>query len=245
MQITSSENEKVKELTKLQRKKYRDETQTYIIEGEHLVQEAYQAKKLMEIITTEENFKSYQEIKTIQVSHDIMKKISNLDDPPKIIGLCKKEEAKDILGEKILYLEEIQDPGNLGTIIRSSLAFQVSTIVLSPKCVDLYNPKVLRATQGMIFHIPIVIKTEEELLEYTKKNHIPRFGTSVTNGKEAKYLTTEEKQKYCLMMGNEGNGLSQNLLENCDTKLYIKTNEKVESLNVAIATSILLYELGR
>ena len=244
MLITSLENEKIKNLAKLQKKKFRDETSTYLIEGEHLVEEAYKNEKIIEIIQ-EKGEKSYPGIETIEVTHEIMKKISTLEDPPKIMALCKKEETNEIKGEKILYLEEIQDPGNLGTIIRSSLSFNVDTIVLSPNCVDLYNPKVLRGTQGMILHINITTKKEEELLEYAKRKEIPLYATSVIEGTEAKNLTQEEKEKYCLIMGNEGSGLRKELLEKCDKKLYIKMNEKVESLNVGVATSILLYELGR
>ena len=151
----------------------------------------------------------------------------------------------DIVGNKIVLLDGIQDPGNLGTIIRSSLAFNVSCIVLSKTCVDLYNPKVLRATQGMIFHIPIIIKDTKDVIDDMYEKKIPVYGTSVVNGIIPKNLTSEEKSKFCLIMGNEGNGLSNELLKLCDKNLYIPMNSKVESLNVSVACSILLYELGR
>lgn len=102
-----------------------------------------------------------------------------MDTPPGIIALCRKKENNQIIGDKILYLDDIQDPGNLGTIIRSSLAFNVSTIVLSPNSVDLYNPKVLRATQGMYNHINIVVCDINDVFNYVQSNNIPLYGTSV------------------------------------------------------------------
>ena len=240
MVITSLENDKIKSLCKLQQKKYRDETNTFLVEGEHLVQEADIANSIEELIITEEYNSSYN-YPTITVTKEVMKKISNLDNPPSIMALCRKNNTNTITGNKIVLLDEIQDPGNLGTIIRSSLAFNVDTIVLS-NCVDLYNPKVLRSTQGMFYHLNIVIKDTNSTIDYMKQNNIPVFGTSVENGVEVKTIDTPEK--YCLIMGNEGNGLSQEVLDKCDKKLYIKMNDQVESLNVGVACSIILYELG-
>ena len=240
MVITSLENDKIKSLCKLQQKKYRDETNTFLVEGEHLVQEADIANSIEELIITEDYNSSYN-YPTITVTKEVMKKISNLDNPPSIMALCRKNNTNTITGNKIVLLDEIQDPGNLGTIIRSSLAFNVDTIVLS-NCVDLYNPKVLRSTQGMFYHLNIVIKDTNSTIDYMKQNNIPVFGTSVENGVEVKTINTPEK--YCLIMGNEGNGLSQEVLDKCDKKLYIKMNNQVESLNVGVACSIILYELG-
>ena len=238
--ITSTENEKVKELTKLQQKKYRDLTNTYLVEGEHLVEEARKANQVLEIFSLEEE--SYP---TTIVSIEVMKKITSLDSPPSIIALCKKEEKKELIGERFVLLDEIQDPGNLGTIIRSSLAFNIDTIILSKNCVDLYHPKVIRGTQGMMFHINIISMDTEEAIRKLKEKSIPIYGTSVENGMIIKDLGQEEKQEYCLIMGNEGNGLSQEILNECDKRLYIPMNSKVESLNVGVACSIILYEMTR
>ena len=242
MVITSLENDKIKSLCKLQQKKYRDESNTFLVEGEHLVQEADKSNSIEELIITEE-YNSIYDYPTITVTKEVMKKISNLDNPPVIMALCKKNNSNTIIGNKILLLDEIQDPGNLGTIIRSSLAFNVDTIVLS-NCVDLYNPKVLRGTQGMFYHINTVNKDTNSTIDYMKENNIPVYGTSVEGGVEVKTLTQKDKEKYCLIMGNEGKGLSQDTLDKCDKKLYIKMNEKTESLNVGVACSIILYELG-
>ena len=239
MIITSLENDKIKSLCKLQQKKYRDESNTFLVEGEHLVQEADKANSIEELIITEEYNSNYN-YPTITVTKEVMKKISNLDNPPVIMALCRKNNSNEIIGNKIVLLDEIQDPGNLGTIIRSSLAFNVDTIILS-NCVDLYNPKVLRGTQGMFYHINIVIKDTNSTIEYMKQNNIPVYGTSVEGGEELSKI--DKTNKYCLIMGNEGKGLSQEVLDKCDKKLYIEMNNKTESLNVGVACSIILYEL--
>ena len=239
MLITSPENEKIKNLVKLQQKKYRDLTNTYLVEGEHLVEEAHKANKLLEVFSLDERPNS------TQVSLEVMKRLSSLDTPPNIIGICKKEDNKEIIGNKIVLLDEIQDPGNLGTIIRSSLAFNVDTIILSNNSVDLYNPKVIRATQGIIFHINIISMDTKEAINKLKERNIKIYGTSVENGTIIKELSSVDKNNYCLIMGNEGQGLSREILDLCDKRLYIPMNDKVESLNVGVACSIILYELNR
>ena len=244
MVITSLENEKVKDLVRLQQKKYRDLSNTYLVEGEHLVEEAYKNGSILEIIALEDVVVNY-DVSVLYVKKEVMKKISSLDNPPIIMALCKKSNNNSIIGDKIVILDGIQDPGNLGTIIRSSLAFGVNTIILSPNCVDLYNPKVLRGTQGMIFHLPIITMDTFEAINYMKSNNIPVYGTSVVDGVVCSTLDSDEKSKYALIMGNEGSGLSDEVLDLCDKKLYIPMNDKVESLNVGVACSILLYELRR
>ena len=153
---TSIENKKIKNIKKLYTKKYRDEFNEFIIEGEHLVVEAYKSGYLKYIIL-EENSNIDINIDKIYVTENVLKYISELDTPPKVLGVCSKIKEKEI-GNKVLILDGIQDPGNLGTIIRSAAAFNIDTIILSKDTVDLYNPKVLRATQGMIFNINIIIK---------------------------------------------------------------------------------------
>lgn len=241
--ITSLDNEKVKLYKKLQKKKYRGEYNLFIVEGEHLVLEAFKAGILEELIL-QENVSLPIPSPYCYFSREVMAKISLMDTPSTIMGLCRKKEDTDVLGDRILILEDIQDPGNLGTIIRSALAFNVSTIVLSENTVDLYNYKVLRATQGMLFHMNIVITDIEKCIRTMQSLDIPVYGTCVDDGYDIRDIPKEERNKYVLVMGNEGNGVSRRILSLCDKNLYIKMNKKVESLNVAVAASILLYELG-
>ena len=243
MVITSLENNKVKELVKLQKKKYRDLTDCYVVEGMHLVEEAFKRGVVLEVFQLE----GVEEVfpNTFYVSEEVMKKISFMDTPSSIIALCKKIKYTEILGDKGLLLDEIQDPGNLGTIIRSAVAFGMDFIILSNQSVDLYNPKVLRATQGLYCHIPILTMDIMDAVRELKNKHFLLYGTNVVDGVEASSLSLEEKSHFCLVMGNEGRGVLEEIQKLCDKNLYIPMNKKVESLNVGVACSILLYELGR
>lgn len=240
MIITSLENKEIKRITKLKSKKYRDELQEFIVEGEHLVEESYKNKILKKIILLE-NADIDIDVEKIYVNHDVMKKISNLDSPPKVIGICKLLDEKEI-GDRVLILDGIQDPGNLGTIIRSAVAFNIDTIILSNDTVDMYNSKVIRSTQGMLFYINIIRTDLMEILPRLKKNNYTIYTTNVSNGTDIKKC--EKQNQFALIVGNEGNGVSKKVSDYADYTIYIKTNNNVESLNVAVATSILLYELG-
>ena len=241
MLYSSVENKKIKNIKKLNNKKYRDEFNEFLIEGEHLVEEAYKNKILKEIIL-EEGTDIDIDVPKSYVTSSVLKYISELDNPSKIMGICKKINKKNI-GNKILILDGIQDPGNLGTIIRSSVAFNIDTIVLSKDCVDLYNCKVLRATQGMIFNINIIEIDLLELVSNLKKNGYKVYGTKVNGGKSLKNV--ERSEKFAIIMGNEGRGVSSSILNLCSDYIYIDMNEKCESLNVGVATSIILYELNK
>ena len=169
-----------------------------------------------------------------------MKKITSLTSIPSMIGVCKKIKEKQ-LGDRILILDNIQDPGNLGTIIRSAVAFSIDTIVLSCDTVDLYNPKVIRATQGMIFTSNIIVR---DLIPFVKTlNDYKKYTTNVVCGTELK--SVEKNNKYAIIMGNEGQGEKEDLAKLCDEAIYINMSPLCESLNVAIATSIILYEFSK
>lgn len=241
MLYSSVENKKIKELKKLNQKKYRNLTNSFLIESEHLVLEANKTGYLKELLL-EENTKLDIDIETNYVTKNVMKYITELDTPNKVIGVCNKLAEKE-LGNRILILDGIQDPGNLGTIIRSAVAFSIDTIILGNNTVDLYNSKVIRASEGMIFHINILEKNLREILPELKKQEYKIIGTKVTDGKSIK--TLEKNQKICIIVGNEGKGVSDDILTLCDEYIYIDMKEKCESLNVAVATSIILYELDK
>ena len=244
MLITSLDNERIKGYIKLKDRKYRKKSNTFIVEGKHLVLEAYKAGCIIELILEKDEVLPI-DLPTVYVTNEIISRISEMESPSTVMALCKIPDQKEIVGNKILLLDGIQDPGNLGTIIRSSLAFNVDTIVLSPDCVDLYNAKVLRATQGMIFNINIVRQDLEAAIKKLKEDEVPIYGTRVQFGEDVTNLKAKDKSKYALVMGNEGNGVREEILDLCDCNLYIDMNDKVESLNVAVATSILLYELNK
>ena len=241
MVITSLNNEHIKELNKLKEKKYRDQKGEFLIEGEHLVFEAIKKDLVKELILLEgEDFYS-ENIKITYVSKEVMKKLSSMDSYPKVIGVSNKNKEENIKGNTLI-LEDIQDPGNLGTIIRSAVAFNIDTIILSPKTVDLYNSKVIRSTQGMLFNINIIVRNICDVIEELKNKEYTILGTKVDNGKDVRDIYI--KGKYALVIGNEGQGMSSKVSSLCDEYLYIKMNTNVESLNAAVASSILMYELG-
>ncbi len=242
MVIASKDNKKIKEYRKLNQKKYRDKYKMYLIEGEHLVKEAYKKGYLKEIIL-EENEKTDINLNTIYVTKDVLKSISLLDEPYNIIGVCNYLKEDEKLGSRLLILDNIQDPGNLGTIIRSATAFNIDTIVLSNDTVDLYNSKVLRAAQGMNYNINIIRRNLKQFIVDIKNDGYKILGTDVEKGINIKNVSYY--LKYAIIMGNEGKGVSKDIKKLCDENIYINMNSKCESLNVAVAASIILYELNK
>ena len=241
MIYTSLNNEKIKEIKKLNIKKYREIENLFIVEGEHLVLEAYK-KGVLKTLIVEENTSFNLDVETMIVTREVIKHITELETPQNIIGICNKLTEEKI-GNKVLILDDIQDPGNLGAIIRSAVAFNIDTIVISNNTVDLYNSKVVRASQGMLFNINIIRKDIKEIILNLKKENYKILATRVTSGKSLKSIV--KTNKFAIIMGNEGNGVSKDILDISDEYLYIDINKNCESLNVAVATSIILYELDK
>ena len=241
MLITSVHNEHIKELVKLKEKKYRDESNAFLVETKHLALEAYKAGLLKELIL-EQNEIFPLDVETLYVSKEILKKLSSTVTPSNVMAVVEKRKQEEKYGEKVLILDRIQDPGNLGTIIRSAVAFNIDTIVCSPDTVDFYNPKVVRASQGMMFHIPIIVKNTTSVINELKNNDYKIVGTKVTNGRDVR--TASIYSHFALVIGNEGQGISRDIDELCDEYLYIKMNENCESLKASVAASILLYEIN-
>lgn len=239
MLYTSINNDKIKNIKKLKIKKYRIDE--FLVEGEHLVMEAYKAGYLKELLLLE-GTELKIDVPTSYVSSNVMKYITELETPNNVIGIVKKLDKKE-LGNRILILDEIRDPGNLGTIIRSSVAFNIDTIIIGDNSVDLYNSKVIRASEGMIFHINIINEDLRKFIPLLKEKDYKIVGTKLTNGKSVK--TLEKNKKLCIIMGNEGQGVSSDIFNMCDEYVYIPMSSKCESLNVGVATSIILYELSR
>ena len=238
MIYTSTSNEKIKNTKKLQNKKYRDQENLFIVEGEHLVKEAFSLSRL-ELLIVEENYDIDIDIPKMIVSGKVMKYLSELETPTHYLGVVKKNN-NNFIGKRIIALDGVQDPGNLGTIIRSSVAFNFDTILLSKDCVDTYNSKVLRATQGMILKVNIIRCDLCEVL--SKLDNYKIYGTSVVNGKNIKDV--KEKNNIVVVMGNEGTGVTNEVQELCNDFIYIPMNKNCESLNVAVASSIIMHELN-
>lgn len=240
MYISSVNNEFIKETAKLKEKKYRDLTNTFLIEGEHLVREAKKCNLIKTIIVLEDY--SYDtDLNKIIVSVEVMKKLSDNPSVPRIMAIVEKKECSRV-GNKVLILDRLQDPGNLGTIIRSATAFDFDTLILSDDTVDLYNSKVIRSTQGMLFNINIKrCNIKEEIASLKEKDYLI-LGTKVNGGSDVRDYSVNKK--FALVIGNEGQGISKDVLDLCEDYLYINMSNRCESLNAGVAASILMYELG-
>lgn len=238
MVYTSIENEKIKNIKKLNKKKYRDQENLFLIEGDHLIIEAYKTGVLKTLIVLDGvDYKDFPNV--IVVNEKVMKYISELDTPKKVMAICEKKNNNK-LGNKVIVLDGVQDPGNLGTIIRSSVAFNFDTILISNDTVDPYNSKVIRASQGMNMKTNII---QGDLINYLSElKDYKIYGTSVVNGKNVKEIA--DKNKLCVVMGNEGKGVSPEVQKLCNDFIYINMNSECESLNVAVAASIIMYELS-
>jgi len=240
MLITSVNNDRVKELVRLKEKKYRDKCGLFFIEGYDIVSEAYKNGVIKELYVLD-GIDCSMDVPITYVSMDVMKKISDMESVSEYYAVCYKKEELEIRN-RLIMLDGIQDPGNLGTIIRSAVAFNFDTIILSSNCVDIYNSKVIRASQGLLFNVNIIVGDLEKVIPLLKEEGYQIYGTKVTNGKNVKSIA--KKSLFAIIMGNEGNGISDLVSDLCDEFIYIEMNENCESLNVGVAASILMYELG-
>ncbi len=239
MKIESLENKKVKEWTKLKTKKYRDQKGLFLIEGDHLLKEALKKKCVQEILASDGQFK-VEGLPFYEVSQDILKKLSSQESGTSVIAVCCKIESRAILGN-VCLLDCIQDPGNLGTILRSCVAFGIDTVVCSADTVDFYNEKVIRASEGSFFYLNLIKNDLKWILSDLQKKGYCIYATNVSEGKNIKKMTI--KQNYAIIMGNEGRGVDKTFQDLANELISIPTTKNVESLNVGVATSILLYEL--
>jgi len=242
MEITSRTNPKVKEWVKLQKKKYRDECALFLIEGEHLIEEANKQGIIRQLILQTEVKSKVICSETYYVTEEIMKKISTNFSTPKMVAVCAYFELESVNAKRIIALDEIQDPGNLGTIIRTAVSFGFDAIILSDHSVDCYNDKLLRATQGAIFQIPILLRNVVSSIQEHKNNGYKIYAAALENAISLEKVSCTEP--YVIIFGNEGKGISQKLLEIADVRVRIDM-EGFESLNVGVATGIVLYHFSK
>ena len=257
--ITSKDNEIIKNIKKLKEKKYRDQTGEYIIEGIKLVQEAINENaKISKIVVCEDceadagipKDLMYEIAKydCIYVSKKIFEAISDVNTPQGILAVIKK--CSEMPQQEILYNEDIivvldgvQDPGNLGTILRTVDSVNLKQIILSQKCADPYNPKVVRSTMGAIFRLNIIeSKNIVETIKDIKKNKYKILTTSLEANES---IYTANLNKKAIIIGNEANGVSDNVYAVSNEKLKIPMLGKAESLNASVAASIMMYEYVR
>ena len=222
----------------------------FIVEGYHLVDEASKTNLLEAIISTDEKeLKKINNVKRYLVNDAIINKIATTKNPQNILGIVKMLDHNItnllpiIKGNKtkLIMLDDVNDPGNLGTIIRTAAGLGYDGIIMSPNTVDLYNEKVIRSTQGVMFKIPIIKANLQEVIKMLKKEKVFCIGTALTNAKDVKHIT--KKDKFAICLGNEAKGISKEVLDNMDENVKIAMNNDVESLNVSIAAGIIMYEM--
>ena len=234
--ITSKDNKKIKELMKLYDNKYRLEKGLFIVEGYHLFEMAKDANLLMEVYSTKQ---IEVDVPLYIITEDILKKISKTKSPQGIISICKMKEPKE-LGNKVIYLDNIQDPGNLGTILRSALAFNYFDIIISSDSVSLYNEKTISASQGALFKLNILTNKDKDYLSYLKDKGYNLISTALNDSEPISNLKLKDKN--VIIFGNEGNGVRKEILDMSNQKVRIDM-DNIDSLNVGVAASILMYLL--
>jgi RNA methyltransferase, TrmH family len=242
--LTSVKNDKVKSWKKLHTRKEREKTGTFLIEGFHLIEEAINSKwEIDEIILQEgvelPNWSS--DFKIVEVSENVFQHITQTKTPQGVAAVVRFKKMGNIVGEHVLLLDRVQDPGNLGTIIRTADAAGFDAVILGDGTVDVYNDKVIRSTQGSIFHIPILQDNLTKRIPELKMDGFHIWASALTNSKD--YHTVKSNTKVALILGNEGSGIQTELLELADEIVMIPIYGKAESLNVSIAAGILMYHI--
>lgn len=232
--IESITNPKIKYAQKLKQKKYRTKESKFLVEGEHLIIEAIKSNQVDYILSTKED--NYLDHKVFNVSEEVYSKLSELGLRKGMIAVCHKQ-INHSLSDKLLILDGVQDPGNMGTLLRSAAAFGFKTIV-SENTVDYYNEKVVRASQGALFYTNLI---ETNLEEFIKENsHYTYYSTNVLKGMNILDVDFD-KNKIAIILGNEGSGVRQAIQNQANVNIKIPM-EQTESLNVGVAGGIMMYE---
>ena len=249
LEIESKNNNLFKEIKKLKEKKHRIKSNKYLIEGLRFVEEAIKSKVSIDSIIFTESFKEKnpdlflkinENIKLIQMNEALLKQLCSTENPQGIVGVINMQNKELKSGELVVLVDKVQDPGNMGTIIRTAHAAGAAGIVMTKGTVDIYNDKTLRSTMDSIFYIPIV---EDDSLDFVKslKKEGYKLVVSSLQGKN-NFFEENLQGKVMIAVGNEGNGVSDEVYDIADIKVKIPMPGEAESLNVAVATSIMIYE---
>lgn len=249
LEIESKNNNLFKEIKKLKEKKHRIKSNKYLIEGLRFVEEAIKSKVSIDSIIFTESFKEKnpelflkinENIKLIQMNEALLKQLCSTENPQGIVGVINMQNKELKSGELVVLVDKVQDPGNMGTIIRTAHAAGAAGIVMTKGTVDIYNDKTLRSTMGSIFYIPIVEDDSLDLVKSLKKEGY-KLVVSSLQGKN-NFFEENLQGKVMIAVGNEGNGVSDEVYDIADIKVKIPMPGEAESLNVAVATSIMIYE---
>lgn len=255
--ITSKDNDIIKSVRKLKEKKYRDQNSEYIVEGIKMIKEAILEEAVIKlIIVCEDNVNSgaidkkllYEIAKyeCIYVNKKIFSLITDVQNPQGILAVIEKQNSEENIDYKqdvIVVLDGIQDPGNLGTILRTIDSVGLNQVIVSKETADAYNPKVVRSTMGAIFRVNII--ESDNLLETLKNLKKHKYKVMATSLETQNSIYDVDYSKKVIVIGNEANGVSEEILDYSDEKIKIPMLGKTESLNASVATAVILYEYVR
>lgn len=248
--ITSKSNEKIKSARKLADKKYRALTGLFTIEGHKLVYDYLRTVGVpVRIFATQSAAEKYSEILKAEdvyiISEELYARISEEKAPQGIMAVCRIPNQGELTRGNCLILESVRDAGNLGTVIRTAAAFGIENIALSADCADLYNPKTLRAAMGALFFANIFTVADIAAFVDTLRSDGRRVFASVPADNATDIRSVPFAANDCIVIGNEGNGISPQLLSRCDMSVTIPMRGQTESLNASAAASVLMWELVR
>lgn len=255
--ITSKDNEIIKNIRKLKEKKYRDLNNEYIVEGIKMIREAINENAVIKLIVVcEENANSgsidnkllYEIAKyeCVYVSKKVFDVISDVQTPQGMLAVIQKENSEDKIDyteDVIVVLDGIQDPGNLGTILRTIDSVGLKQVIVSKETADAYNPKVVRSTMGAIFRVNII--ESANLIDTLKNMKKHKYKIMATSLETENSIYDVDYNKKVIVIGNEANGVSGEILGFADEKIKIPMLGKTESLNASVATAVILYEYVR
>lgn len=254
MLITSKDNDFIKHLKKLKDKKYREEYGEFIVEGIKMIQEAIDEKAIIKDIIVCDDCKNQEyfskeflyeiaKYNCIYVTEKVFLQITDVTNPQGILAVIDKKKIDSDINydsDLFLILDNIQDPGNMGTILRTADSINLKQIIVAKGTADVYNPKVVRSTMGAIFRVKVIeIEDLTKVVKEMKKRKIKVYATDLATNSS---IYDVDYKKSAIIIGNEANGVSKQLLDLADQKIKIPMIGKTESLNAAVATGIILYE---
>lgn len=253
--IQSRDNGLIRDIKKLKEKKYRTQSGKFLIEGFRFVCEALESNFDVPLVFISENAKDrwnsfnvqskiQKQTKVYSVTDQILKSISSTDTPQGIVAVVDNKiiNAENKQGFYVLA-DKVQDPGNMGTIIRTAHAAGALGVIVTKGTVDIYNEKTLRSTMGSIFHVPIIQDDSLSELSFLRNNGFKLVVSSLDT--KDNFFDVDLKDRSIIAVGNEGNGISKELLDMSDIKIKIPMPGGAESLNVSIAASVMMFEVVR
>ena len=237
--ITSKDNSKYKMWVKLSQKKYRQKEQLFLVEGEHLVLEAKKAGVLVDVLLCE-GVSFDIDSPVTYLAKPLFEKLASTVTSTGVMAVCRMQVGHIKKNNRLLLVDGVGDPGNLGTLIRSALAFGFDGLIMSEDTVDVYNEKVVRATQGALFNLAISRRNLVDYVIELQKSGVVVYATALSD--DAKMMSDIRPTEYmAFVVGNEGAGIRESLVETCDGNVVIEMTSQVESLNVGVAGSILMH----